>query len=394
MAAGLSRLVAMGPSGVTTPGSSQDYANNASFMKDTRTKWTRFWADWPTLQPEATKTPDKGSGATRLAALDRQIAAANADGVNVMLTVYRFPRWANGTASLTPDQDASFQLPDRVEEGGTHRKALEMRIPSDLSPTSRFASFLDFLIGRYNSGNPQRPGTIAALEVCNEANLTYWPQMGPSPTSNPYDPGTVTIQNAIAKMFIAAQQVNARYGNRVLLLGPGNAERSTDGRLGTSYTTTTRRTLLRLNALGFSAGRSFGWSTHNYINVEYDQGAGSSLGRKTNNVAVTHRQLVGNWAGWPNADPSDPGIAITEGGARLSRIASVWKISDPDALRQKQAQLLQANWDRMYLGSDGAGVHILTWYLFYTDVNFDAGLCETDGTPRPAYATWKSLPSF
>jgi len=36
-------------------------------------------------------------------------------------------------------------------------------------------------------------------------------------------------------------------------------------------------------------------------------------------------------------------------------------------------------------------------YLWYTDPNYDDGVCETfesGGATRPAYRTWKALPSF
>src|SRR5881275_2357355 len=129
MGAGLRRCVSLGASGVISPGGSQDYSNNSAFLEDTGSRWTRFWADWPSLQPEANLMPDQGSGATRLQALDRQIAAANADGVKVILTLWRFPRWANGTSSLTATQDASYQLQDRISQGGNpaSRKALEFK---------------------------------------------------------------------------------------------------------------------------------------------------------------------------------------------------------------------------------------------------------------------------
>jgi hypothetical protein len=396
MASTLRRCVSLGASGVISPGGSQDYSRNSAFLAGTGTRWTRLWADWPSLQPEAALAPDKGSGATRLAALDRQIKQANAEGVSVMLTVWRFPRWANGTATLTPSQDAAYQLQDRISQGADpgSRKALEFKLPADLAPASAYGAFLDFLVRRYNSGNASRPATIAALEVVNEPNLQVWPQQGPSTTTNPYGSGVFTAQLATAQMFVTAQAVNARYGNRVLLLGPATADRTGDSRLASAYSTFTRALVQRLTAIAFKATSTFAWSVHNYTDVEYDQGAGSSLGRTTNRAADVRRLIAGAWAGWPSSSAANPGIAITEGGARLVKLASVYGLSDPAALRSKQASLLKANWDRMYLGSDGAGVGMLSWYLFYTDVNFDDGLCEVDGTKRPAYSTWGTLPSL
>ena len=49
-------------------------------------------------------------------------------------------------------------------------------------------------------------------------------------------------------------------------------------------------------------------------------------------------------------------------------------------------------------GATGAGIAVAANYLWYTDPNFDSGLCDTlesgGGATRPAYATWGGLPSF
>src|SRR4051812_22943227 len=102
----LRRCVSLGANGVINPGSSQDYRTNRAFLIETGTKWVRLWADWPSLQPEASLAPDQGSGAWRVAELDKQIAQANADGIQVILCSYRFPTWSNGTAGLTSAQEA------------------------------------------------------------------------------------------------------------------------------------------------------------------------------------------------------------------------------------------------------------------------------------------------
>lgn len=387
MGAGLRRCVSLGASGVISPGGSQDYSANSAYLKETGTRWTRFWADWPSLQPEANRRPDQGSGAARLQALDRQIAAADADGVSVILTVWRFPRWANGTASLSAQQDAGYQLWDRISKGAdpAGRKALEFKLPSDLSANSAYGRFLDFLLARYK---------VAALEVCNEPNLQMWPQQGPSGTSDPYAQGPATVHGPVAAMFKTAQTVNARYGSRVLLMGPGTADRTGNSRTASDYGTATKNLLAELGRTRFKANAGFAWSHHNYTDIEYDQGAGSSLGRTTNRAAAVRQMLVGAWPGWPSGSAASPGLALTEGGARLNKLASVYDIVDPAQLLAKQASVLRSNWDRMYLGADGAGVGILSWYLYYTDVNFDDGLCEVDGTKRPAYSSWGVLPAF
>jgi hypothetical protein len=151
-------------------------------------------------------------------------------------------------------------------------------------------------------------------------------------------------------------------------------------------------------------GAKFAWSHHNYTDVTYDQGAGSTFPtaatdttRLTNRAADTRRRLVGRWAGWPAADAKNPQILLTEGGVTLPNIGARWGIADPAAQRAKQAELLQRNWNRMVGTTEGAGIAMLAQYLWYTDPNYDDGLCETfesGGATRPAYKTWKAMPSF
>jgi hypothetical protein len=47
----------------------------------------------------------------------------------------------------------------------------------------------------------------------------------------------------------------------------------------------------------------------------------------------------------------------------------------------------------MAVGPEGAGVGLVCQYLFVTDVFYDSGLCDLDGTPRPAYYAWTAEPS-
>src|SRR3954452_25346695 len=129
MASNLRRMVVLGPSGTITPGGSHDYrsASNRVFFSDTRTRWVRFWADWPTLEAANGQLYAK-----RLDALDAQIARAKRDGLKVILTLYRFPTWANGTAAMTPEQLAAT-MPDRTNaaDPDTKAKSLLLRYPDD-----------------------------------------------------------------------------------------------------------------------------------------------------------------------------------------------------------------------------------------------------------------------
>ena len=395
MAAGLRRCIALGPQGTIYPGSDQDYRYNRSRILETGAKWVKIWADWPALQPEAAYSPDKGSGSWRVLELDKQIQQATADGLSVILSVWRFPRWANGTEALTPEQDEAYQLHDRMSKGAdpAGRKPLTYKLPTSFSRTSPWGRFIDFLAKRYSRSSRSRKAIVSYLEICNEPNVQFWPQQGPSGTSDTYAPGPITVHQPVAQMFATAKSITASYGSEPVLLGPGTGDRVTNTRTGTSFDGFGNLLLDRLKTTGFVAGRKFAWSHHNFTDIEYDIGTGSSTGRLVTRAATARRLLIGRWSGWPNADSSSPVMLIDEGAARLNKIDGVYGNSDPTFVREQQAFLLQRNWDRMLTEADGAGVSMVTQYLMTTQTYFDCGLCETDGVKRPAFAVWSSLPA-
>jgi hypothetical protein len=269
MASNLRRMVVLGPSGTINPGGSHDYrsASNRLFFSDTCTRWVRFWADWPTLEPANGQLDT-----ARLACLDAQIARAKRDGLKVILTLYRFPTWANGTDALTPDQLAAT-MPDRklATDPDTKAKSLLFRYPDDLSQAGFFGRFLTTLVTRYSRNNPRRPNVDAVvdfIELCNEPNYTWWPQQAPSTDpANPYATSTITIADVGARMFQTAQKITAAYGGEPMLCGPGTSDTTDGGRLRTAYHSFTERLLPALQAIGFVAGAKFAWSHHNYTDV-------------------------------------------------------------------------------------------------------------------------------
>jgi hypothetical protein len=401
MAAGLRRCVVLGPSGVITPGSPQDYrtGRNASRLKASGTRWVRLWADWPSLMPLADRLDP-----TAVAALDAQIARARADGMSIILTLYRFPTWANGTDAMTPDELAAT-MPDRRTrtQPESRAKSLLFRYPDDLSAASAFGRFLRLLIERYSP--PTGSGAIDVLELCNEPNLQWWPQQAPSATPDPTGHGRITVDDAVVRIFVTARQIAADMGSEIVLAGPGSADLTASNRLRTAYHSLAERILTGLAAAGVVAGPRFAWTHHNYADVTYDQGPGSTApdaatnpARQTNLAADMRRRLVGRWAGWPAGDADQPQILLTEGGATLAGMHTRYGLTDAAEQRRKQAELLQRNWDRMSAdGGDGAGIAMTAQYLLYSDVAFDSGLCEpyeAGGAVRPAYRTWKALPSF
>jgi hypothetical protein len=363
--------VALGPNFATW--SAYRYESNRARFAETGTTWVRLWADWALLQPEAGRTPHRGSGARVLAALDAQIDAAHADGRKVMLTTWRYPRWVNGTASLDAAQEARHRLPDRLKPGRdpARRKEIEFGVPDDLSPRGPWGRWIEYLVARY-------AGRIDALEIVNEPNLQLWPQRSPD--------GALTIDAAVAAMMQTAATVAARHPRAPLLVAPATADPAGDSRLRTGYDTFTRALLDRLAKRRFAPGPRFAWSHHNYNDVQRD------LAGSFNRVAQVRSMLAGRWTGWPHGDAGQPGVMVTESGARPEVVARRFGLTDPGQALYGQALLLRRALWRLATGPEGAGVGLVCQYLFVTDVFFDTGLCELDGTPRPAYFAWAGAP--
>ena len=329
----LERGVALGP--FFSGRADQRYEANRARFAETGTTWVRMWADWPRIEPA------RGVLAGHVVdALDRQIDAARADGLKVMLTAWRFAPWAAGPPG---SGDPTF------------------RVPHDLSGSGEWARWIGWLLGRYGS-------RIDALELMNEPNLQMWPQRG--------------IDAATASMIVTGAALAARRGDAPLLVAPasGDTDESSDAR--TSYADFTRAVLDRLEERRFVPGARFAWSHHNYTDVERD------LAGASNRAAHVRALLVGRWAGWPYGDAGSPGLLITESGARPGVVARNFGATDPGMALVAQASLVRRNLWRMTVGPEGAGVGLVCQYLFVTDRFYDSGLCELDGTPRPAYWAW------
>ncbi len=124
-----------------------------------------FWAIWPALQPQA---PDPftrvqafrdlddphGPAAGAFAALDAQIARANADGRTVALTLYQsFPAWTRPSVPLEPSRDPASGgagYPELGQDGLPH----DAHLPDDLGPDGPWAWLVGYLCRRYGGENP------------------------------------------------------------------------------------------------------------------------------------------------------------------------------------------------------------------------------------------------
>ena len=360
---------------------------NLDTVRQTGARWVRIWVRWDKAQlfpPSqlswsrlATSANDRpgcgtGCGYRYIHAIDAQIAAARAAGLNVVLVTWHFPRWSNGTEGLPADWG-------RHDRGSAttpveRLKPMEFRVPvGQLGRYGYYGRWLDWLIGRYAGY-----GRSLALEIMNEPNHQLWPQQGLSAPGNPYGPGPVVIDDYVAEMMEAARAVSSARGNPLTLVGPAMADRfGADSRLMTNFQTAIPQTLSALQARGFTTATNFVWSQHNYADVERNVPSPTRADQ-------ARAYLVGRWRGLGGT--ADPKLWLTEGGARLGQSQAV----DLTA----QAELVRLNWERM---SAAAGVQMWTNYLLYADATADSGLREArlgSALPRPVWNVFASFPAY
>jgi hypothetical protein len=325
------------------------------------TKWVRFWADWPALQPQSRDTPGGGWNAQAWAQLDNQVTAANNAGLAVILTSWLTPPWANNgnrPSSIDPaSYEATLYRPDRVDID------------------SAWADFIERLVLRYNPTNPQRSGLITALEVVNEPNGQMRPQTG--------------MVNAVADMMITAKAVKLRNNlgsTYPLLLAPALVDYKRGDSVNSSPSDPadftyigdfTDNLLNTLDSKGFAAGPWFGWSQHNHVDIEANRFEPDTA------MTLIGGKLKNRWAGWSNPDKTAPRIWLTEGGARLTKIKSYYfpnpnSPPTPSQLRSKQSDLLHNNLARVK-GSPYPALFM--YYLFTSHWDYDCGLRDSYSYP-------------
>jgi Cellulase (glycosyl hydrolase family 5) len=386
-AGGLRKCVAMGS--INHGGDLEDLLAHGNLEKvlELRARWVRIWIRWDKAQvfpPSQVPwselvTPANdaqecasGCGYGYIQAIDEQIARALGAGLNVILTTWHFPRWANGTVGVPAD----FAREDRGFAGTPveRLKALEFRAPAgELGTSGHYGRWLDWLVTRYG-----RHGRRLVLEIMNEPNHQLWPQQGPSRTpGDPYGEGDLVIDDYVAEMMRTARSVSAAHGHRIRVAGPGLSDRiGPNTRQFTNLETAVPATLGRLDALGFPSTPSFVWTHHNYTDVE----------RRLSSPSRSERcraELEGRWRG--RGGPGDPRIWVTEGGARLGSGQAV----DLEA----QARLVRAAWDRM---SATPWIELFANYPMYANPVADSGLRHgpaAGGGPRPVWNVFRDLPS-
>jgi hypothetical protein len=349
------------------------------------TRWVRIWIRWDKAQlfpPVFVPMTElegplndlgvcgPGCGFRYIQAIDEQIALARAAGLNVILTTWFFPRWANGTAG----KPAEWGLEDRGAPGDPveRLKPMEWRIPvGELGETGHYGRWLGWLLDRYRGY-----GRNLVLEIVNEPNGQLWPQQAPSSTADPYAAGKVTVGGHVAEMIATAGALSEARGHPIGIAAPALSDRARpNDRLFTTLETAVPQTLARLEELGFPRTPNFVWSHHNYFDIESDISSPTRADQ-------VRELLRGSWRG--RGGPGDPRLWLTEGGARLGS----GEVSDLAA----QAALVAASWQRM---TAAPGIELFSNYLMYADPVANSGLCESlvsGGTPRPVWEVFRRLP--
>jgi Cellulase (glycosyl hydrolase family 5) len=343
--AAMGRGLDLTPQGIRTPGAPQDYTVLRSqpwaAPLIARTSHLRIWAEWPLLQPQAGVALDDPAnpGFPHLQAIDAQVDAAVADGLQVILLPYRYPRWINHTER---------------NDGGAHLSWL--RLPdAGHGPYSPWAGFVEALWQRY-------AGRMACFEVVNEPNLQLWPQAG--------------VAERVAWMISTVDAIARRYDGAAVCLAPSISDAESDR----PWRITERAAFVdalfpALERRGFAGGDHWVWSFHNYNDCE--------LGGER--VRAMRTQLAGRWRGRAASD-GGPLVYATEGGVRLEGVERRTGVRvSPARQREEQAAMLA---DAVARYEREPGVGLFTQYTVYADPGYDCGLVETDGTRRPALDAW------
>ena len=362
------------------------YWGTPDYFRRSGTTWVKLWVSWDDFQPDYRPRSRVESwfdlnmaplGQAWMWRLDRQIKAANDDGLGVILSLYHaFPRWASGAEGDDPDS----------------QRGASQRLPRDLSPDGPWGWWVSYLCARYSgqtnplgphepfpgegapgyearSGNPAG-ARVDALEVCNEPNVLVWPQQG--------------IAASVATMIRSAVALAGPAGPRILapstLDSPDPGEAAAP-RVRTDWRTFTTQVLADLRRE--PAPGPFAWSHHNYRDVKRAVAARQS---RVFQVADLVRR-----SSWP--EEGRPLLWLTEAGLNIFP-----NPGDP-RVRRLQAERIRRNFLEMGRVPD---VYLWTQHgLSDVDANlFKSGLRDDfqqgddprPGRARPALRAWGELP--
>ena len=407
-----------------TPDPSQpDLSSNIALLKNSNTRVVRLWADWPTMQPNRSNLErdiETDCQTERfIHYLDNQITTARREGFKVILTSYRFPLWVNYTPGDL--KKAGYDMRPPAADGdlcplprctrATNSACEGALAPSPQGPVlnevpdenklrTYWARWINFLVRRYGYSHETKGSGryVDFLEVSNEPNnyKQMWPQQDGR--------GRLIMPDRIAVMFRIAQRIvqerneeliftglfDEQHPTTLVLAGPATEDSPrTNTSRQTSYRTFTVELLRRLRDVGFdNADPNFAWSVHNYADVTYERdcdpqgeqcpvihddskinAAAWVRSRIIEGVRERNEEFPYRWLAWPGS--GRPSILITEGGARLNQIDS--GTLPLDKLKDKQADLVAANFFRMYYGPLSRGIALVSEYFTYTDPCSDSG---------------------
>lgn len=437
----------------------KDGYTNGSFVTNSNSQWVRLFVDWnfcwpnppsapanpkttPYSAPLATPGKNQAQVAAQFEDLNRNINYAKRKGRKVILTTDFFPKWVNGqdpgstseTAVYPPNgvmpADNALMLPTSTPPNGTQFE------PSDFM----YFLWIYTLMYLYHPSNPSRPfqaqgASIDALELVNEPNL--------------YTPSTsgTALSHSTAVMMHTAQYVKSYFNtgyqayyqknklpgfSPLFLLGPATAEATNrQGQTWQSFVTDVIAAMLSLYPYGSAVmDRDFGWSHHNYPDVENigikfrhvkdvldAEGLlipPATIERMIKTIAPKLygkgtqqcRALLGTqWQGWgQTSDPgdADPTIFLTEGGCRMYTMPQFTKprsatyphgagnqanptydakgkITRNPAVYQRELQRISVGGAADALqqrGGIGQGIEMLTNFLFFDNPGAYSGLCD------------------
>ena len=209
-------------------------------------------ASWPTLMPDGERLRAAHHRLARRA--DRARAPRRAAGS--LLTLYRFPTWANGTAALTPDGARG----DHARSQGLGRVAAHERQVAAVPLSGR-------RLVRQRLGRLRRPDRVALQRAATRRarRSTRRSKCSRSPTSRTCSgghnrararrgrgtgSGPLDVQDVLVRMFATAKTIVAQYGEP-MLAGPGSADAIGDTAAAHGLRNARDRLLAALAAAGF-----------------------------------------------------------------------------------------------------------------------------------------------
>lgn len=272
------------------------------------------------------------------------------------------------------------------------------------------------------TGLPLEPAPAGAvidyLEFVNEPNLTPaegWPQLDAA--------GAMVSPRVVARMFMTARQIrNVDLAGVAgpLMVGPASVDvldaRPVATRSVISCDKFTDEVLMQLKQMGYRPTRNVAWSHHNYDDVTFRRKLAPIAGnraarrkprtrpgkrRSTNSAALVRSYLLYHaWRGWPDRDPGNPRLLLTEGGVRRDKLTARFGWTGAKLNREHAARLTEGYELMRSAQGIGRGIAMFTQFHFYDQFasSFDSALVdsvEEGGAKRqPPFTAWGRLSRY